>query len=105
SASPPEPRRSGLPRHLERRRRLSWRGGLLEVLPVTRVLAYVIPAPPIWVFVPACLGVLPLAGYMGEATEHLAHRTSPTIGGAIKPTLRHPGQLINATVGLRGGLG
>jgi Ca2+:H+ antiporter len=104
SASPPEPRRSGLPRHLERRRRLSWRGVLLVMLPVSIVLGYVIHAPPIWVFVTACLGVLPLAGYMGEATEHLAHRTSPTIGGLMNATFGNAAELIIAIVALRAGL-
>jgi Ca2+:H+ antiporter len=104
SASPSEPRRSGLPRHLERRRKISWRGVLLVMLPVSIVLGYVIHAPPIWVFVTACLGVLPLAGYMGEATEHLAHRTSPTIGGLMNATFGNAAELIIAIVALRAGL-
>jgi Ca2+:H+ antiporter len=103
SAPPPTPR-SGLPKHLERRRRVSWRGVLLVMLPVSIVLGYVIHAPPIWVFVTACLGVLPLAGYMGEATEHLAHRTSPTIGGLMNATFGNAAELIIAIVALRAGL-
>ena len=31
-------------------------------------------ASPTVVFVVSCLAILPLAGLMGEATEHLAHR-------------------------------
>jgi len=101
-AQAPSPPR--LPRHLERRRTLSWRLVMLVMLPVSIVLGYVVHAPPVWVFVTACLGVLPLAGYMGEATEHLAHRTSPTIGGLLNATFGNAAELIIAIVALRAGL-
>ena len=55
-------------------------------------------------FSTACLGVLPLAGYMGEATEHLAHRTGPTIGGLLNATFGNAAELIIAIVALRAGL-
>ena len=48
--------------------------------------------------------MLPLAGYMGEATEHLAHRTSPTIGGLLNATFGNAAELIIAIVALRAGL-
>jgi Ca2+:H+ antiporter len=99
-----QPRRSGLPPHLEKRRNLSWRPLFLLMLPVSIVLGYVLHAPAVWVFVTACLGVLPLAGYMGEATEHLAHRTSPTIGGLLNATFGNAAELIIAIVALRAGL-
>ena len=59
---------------------------------------------PVWVFFIACLGVLPLAGLMGEATEHLAHRTGPTIGGLLNATFGNAAELIIAIVALRAGL-
>ena len=40
---------------------------------------------PLLLFIVACLGVIPLAGYMGEATEHLASRTGPTSAGCSTP--------------------
>jgi Ca2+:H+ antiporter len=104
SPAPLTPRASGLPKHLERRRKLSWRLVLLVMLPVSMVLGYVVHAPAVWVFLTACLGVLPLAGYMGEATEHLAHRTSPTIGGLLNATFGNAAELIIAIVALRAGL-
>lgn len=55
-------------------------------------------------FVTACLGVLPLAAIMGEATEHLAHRTGPTIGGLLNATFGNAAELIIAIVALRAGL-
>jgi Ca2+:H+ antiporter len=77
---------------------------LLAAVPVSILLGYVLHAPPIWVFVTACLAVLPLAGYMGEATEHLAHRTSPTVGGLLNATFGNAAELIIALMALRAGL-
>jgi Ca2+:H+ antiporter len=73
-------------------------------VPVSIVLGYVVHAPAVAVFFTACLGVLPLAGYMGEATEHLAHRTGPTIGGLLNATFGNAAELIIAIVALRAGL-
>lgn len=51
-----------------------------------------------------CLSwVLPLAGYMGEATEHLAHKTGPTTGGLLNATFGNAAELIIAIVALRAG--
>ncbi len=61
-------------------------------------------APAVWVFLTACIGVLPLAGLMGEATEHLAHRTGPTIGGLLNATFGNAAELIIAIVALKAGL-
>jgi Ca2+:H+ antiporter len=84
--------------------RPSWRLILLVAVPVSVLLEYVIHAPAVWVFLAACLGVLPLAGYMGEATEHLAHRTGPTVGGLLNATFGNAAELIIALVALRAGL-
>jgi len=83
---------------------LSWRTVLLLAVPVSMLLGYVLHAPAVWVFFTACLAVLPLAGYMGEATEHLAHRTGPTIGGLLNATFGNAAELIIAIVALRAGL-
>jgi Ca2+:H+ antiporter len=87
-----------------RRRRLSWRELLLLSLPASILLQYVFHAPALAVFITACLGVLPLSGYMGEATEHLAHRTGPTIGGLLNATFGNAAELIISIVALRAGL-
>jgi Ca2+:H+ antiporter len=84
--------------------RFSWRLLLLLLVPISVVLEYVLHAPALAVFVTACLGVLPLAGYMGEATEHLAHRTGPTIGGLLNATFGNAAELIISIVALRAGL-
>ena len=55
-------------------------------------------------FITACLGVLPLAAFMGDSTEHLAHRTGPTIGGLLNATFGNAAELIIALVALQAGL-
>ncbi len=81
-----------------------WRYVLLAAVPVSMILGYVLHAAPLWVFITACLGVLPLASYMGEATEHLSARTGPTIGGLLNATFGNAAELIIAIVALRAGL-
>jgi len=61
-------------------------------------------ASPILVFVAACLGVLPLAGFMGEATEQIASRSGPTLGGLLNATFGNAAELIIAIVALQAGL-
>jgi Ca2+:H+ antiporter len=96
---------TGLPPHLiPKRRGVPWRLLFLLAVPVSIVLGYVVHAPAVWVFFIACLGVLPLAGLMGEATEHLAHRTGPTIGGLLNATFGNAAELIIAIVALRAGM-
>jgi Ca2+:H+ antiporter len=94
----------GLPPHLQKTRAPRWRLVLLLAVPVSIVLEYIVHAPAVWIFLTACLGVLPLAGYMGEATEHLAHRTGPTVGGLLNATFGNAAELIIALVALRAGL-
>jgi Ca2+:H+ antiporter len=77
---------------------------LLLALPISIVLERVVHAPALPVFITACLGVLPLAAYMGEATEHLAHRTGPAIGGLLNATFGNAAELIISIVALRAGL-
>jgi Ca2+:H+ antiporter len=94
----------GLPPHLRKHRTPHWRLLLLAAVPVSILLGYVLHAPAVWVFLTACLGVLPLAGYMGDATEHLAHRTGPTVGGLLNATFGNAAELIIALMALRAGL-
>ncbi len=94
----------GIPPHLRKSRTPRWRLLLLAAVPVSMLLGYVFHAPAVWVFLTACLGVLPLAGYMGDATEHLAHRTGPTVGGLLNATFGNAAELIIALMALRAGL-
>ncbi len=82
---------------------LTWRNLFLLFVPATVVLNLV-HANPLVVFVAACIGVIPLAGYMGEATEHLASRTGPAVGGLLNATFGNAAELIIAVVALNAGL-
>ena len=61
-------------------------------------------ASPVIVFVAAALGVIPTAALMGEATEHLAARTGPGIGGLLNVTFGNAPELIIAFFALNEGL-
>jgi len=75
---------------------------LLIFVPVTIWLG-VTHASPTWVFLSACLAILPLAGLMGEATEHIAHHTGPGIGGLLNATFGNMAELIIGAFALRAG--
>jgi Ca2+:H+ antiporter len=55
-------------------------------------------------FVASCLAVIPLAGWMGRATEHLAERTGEGIGGLLNATFGNAAELIIALLALQKGL-
>ena len=59
---------------------------------------------PSLVFALAAAAIIPLAGYMGEATEHLASRSGPAVGGLLNATFGNAAELIIAIVALRAGL-
>jgi Ca2+:H+ antiporter len=75
---------------------------LLLFVPVSLGLGLV-HASPTAVFVTSCLAILPLAGLMGEATEHLAHRTGPGVGGLLNATFGNAAELIIGFMALRAG--
>jgi Ca2+:H+ antiporter len=70
--------------------RLNW---LLALFPVAVVLE-VLHAAPVAVFTVAALGILPLAGIIGHATEDLAIRSGPKIGGLLNATFGNVTELI-----------
>src|SRR3954469_7662779 len=55
-------------------------------------------------FLLAALGVIPLAHLMGEATEHLAEHTGPTLGGLLNATFGNAAEIIIALIALSKGL-
>ena len=56
------------------------------------------------VFITAALGIIPLAGYMGTATEEIAVVTGPNIGGLLNATFGNATELILAFIALKAGL-
>jgi Ca2+:H+ antiporter len=81
---------------------LSW---LLPLTPVVLLLRYVLaPEAHVALFMLAGLAIVPLAGWMGKATEHLADRTGEGIGGLLNATFGNMAELIIAIMALREGL-
>jgi Ca2+:H+ antiporter len=61
-------------------------------------------ASPVLVFTAAALGVIPCAAVMGEATEAIAAKTGPGIGGLLNVTFGNAPELIIAFFALHEGL-
>ncbi|HTS87868.1 MAG TPA: calcium/proton exchanger [Gemmatimonadales bacterium] len=83
----------------------TWRRLPLLAVPASIVLAYGFPSiHPLLVFGVASVAILPLAAYLGEATEQLVVRTGPTLGGFLNATFGNAAELIIAIVALEAGL-
>jgi Ca2+:H+ antiporter len=77
---------------------------LLVFVPVAMVMEWAFHAPAMWVFVAACLGIIPLAGLMGHATEEIAEHVGQGLGGLLNATFGNAAELIIAIMALRAGL-
>jgi len=75
---------------------------LLLLAPVSWALRAVIPDS-FWVFVFGAVAIMPLAGLIGEATDELANRAGPTLGGFLNATFGNAAELIIGFVALREG--
>ena len=76
---------------------------LLVFVPVA-VVAELLGAEPLLIFVFSALAILPLSTLLGDATEHLAAYAGPTVGGLLNATLGNLAELIIAIIALRAGL-
>ena len=76
---------------------------LLLFLPLT-LAAELLGWAPLAVFILACVAIIPMAAYIGEATEALAHFTGPRIGGLLNATLGNAAELIITITAIRAGL-
>jgi Ca2+:H+ antiporter len=72
---------------------MKWMLALLVFIPISTVL-YLTHQNPVLVFVTACIAIIPLAGYMGHATEELAKYFGPSIGGLLNATFGNAAELI-----------
>jgi len=82
---------------------VGWSRYLLLAVPLAIVMRFA-GAGPIWLFAAACAAIIPLAGLMGEATEHLASRLGPGVGGLLNATFGNAAELIIALFALFRGL-
>ncbi|MDQ4131203.1 MAG: calcium/proton exchanger [Actinomycetota bacterium] len=77
---------------------------LLAFLPVAIALEEVFHASAALVFAASALSVIPSAAMMGTATEHLAARSGPGIGGLLNVTFGNAPEIIIAIFALAAGL-
>ncbi len=73
--------------------------GLL-IFSLAAVTAEILHWSPLVVFFAAALGVVPLAGFLGKATEELALYTGPKLGGLLNATLGNAAELIITIVAI-----
>jgi len=76
---------------------------LLVFIPLTFVASY-LNWGPLAVMLIACMAIIPLAKIMGQASEHVAHHTGPTIGGLVSATFGNACELIIALIALNAGM-
>ena len=76
---------------------------LLFAIPVAAWLE-IRHASPVAIFIASAIAIIPLAGLMGKATEHLAETLGEGIGGLLNATFGNAAELIIALMALRAGL-
>jgi len=76
---------------------------LLIFVPIAIALE-LIHANPIAIFAASGMAIIPLAGWMGRATEHLAEKLGEGLGGLLNATFGNAAELIIALMALRKGL-
>jgi Ca2+:H+ antiporter len=76
---------------------------LLLFIPAT-FLGRVLDWPPLAIFIMSGLAIVPLAKWMGNATEQLTVHVGPGIGGLLNATFGNATELIIAIFALRAGL-
>jgi hypothetical protein len=59
---------------------LNW---LLIFVPVAVALEFLKPESHALIFLAACFAIVPLAGWLGRATEQLAHHTGESVGALL----------------------
>jgi Ca2+:H+ antiporter len=77
---------------------------MLSFIPIAIALAYFSPERHTAIFLTSVLAILPLAGYIGRATEALAEQLGGSIGGLLNATFGNAAELIIGALALREGL-
>ncbi len=76
---------------------------LLLLIPLSLGLHYFLHLGPLWTFATAIFAIVPLAEWIRRATEQLAHRAGPAIGGLLNVTFGNTAELILALFVLMSG--
>jgi Ca2+:H+ antiporter len=82
---------------------VGWLSVLLAFVPAT-VVAELLEAPHLLLFALSALAILPLAGQIGTATETVAERLGPGVGGLLNATFGNAAELIISLFALAAGL-
>ncbi|MEK7337645.1 MAG: calcium/proton exchanger, partial [Nitrospirota bacterium] len=81
----------------------SWLDVLLVFIPAALILE-LLKADPLFVFTASAFAIIPLAGMLGRATEHLTSHVGAGIGSLLNASLGNAAELIIALAALREGL-
>ena len=76
---------------------------MLVFVPIT-IIAQIYHLPSIAIFIISALAIIPLAKYIGEATEELTVYTGPALGGFLNATFGNATELIIGIFALQAGL-
>lgn len=77
---------------------------MLLFVPLALLAEFVLHLDPVLIFIFAAIGIIPLADFIGEATEELAIHTGPKLGGLLNATLGNAAELIITIFALHEGL-
>jgi len=75
---------------------------LLVFIPIA-ILGELLHWSPLLIFFTSALAIIPMAGILGNATEVLAEKTGPRIGGLLNASLGNAAELIITLVAIRAG--
>jgi len=84
--------------------RQRWTTVLLGGVPAAALLDFLAPERRTAIFLATTLAIIPLAAYIGRATDQLADRLGGGLGGLLNATFGNAAELIIAIVALRSGL-
>lgn len=77
---------------------------MLAFVPIAIAVEYLAPQSHLLIFIAAAIAILPLAAWLGRATEQLADRSGEGVGGLLNATFGNAAELIIALAALRAGL-
>ncbi len=81
----------------------AWLNLLLVFVPIALLLE-LLNGDPTLLFITSALGIVPLAGLLGQATDALAEKAGDQIGGLLNATLGNAAELIITVVAIQAGL-
>ncbi len=83
--------------------KLGYLDTLLVFIPISFILEF-LHVNDTWIFFTSAAAIIPLAAIMGTATEHLAAKLGPGLGGFLNATFGNAAELIIAIIAIRKGL-